>query len=152
MTHPVSNTATSTDLAAAHGSDALAQKKAKVLVYSDDSSTRATVRRAIGRRASRDTPFIEWVEVATADAMLAAVEDGDFDVVVLDGEAAKVGGFGLARQIKDTSYAPPALLLLMGRPQDAWLASWSQADAMIPYPLVPEDVADTVAALLRARA
>lgn len=125
---------------------------ARVVLYSDDSSTREAVRRAVGRRASKDTPMVEWLEVATPDAMFAAVAAGGVDLLVLDGETAKVGGFGLAREVKDTYFDAPPVLLLVARAQDAWIAAWSQADATVPYPLKPMEVADTVAGLLRARA
>lgn len=126
--------------------------KARVVLYSDDAATRLAVRRAVGRRASTDTPTIDWLEVATSEAMLAAVAAGGVDLLVLDGETAKVGGFGLAREIKDTYFDAPPVLLLVARAQDAWIAAWSQADATVPFPLKPMDVADTVAGLLRRHA
>lgn len=130
---------------------AAASATARVVLYSDDSSTREAVRRAVGRRASKDTPRVDWLEVATPDAMFAAVAAGGVDLLVLDGETAKVGGFGLAREIKDSYFDAPPVLLLVARAQDAWIAAWSQADATVPYPLKPMEVADTVAGLLRAR-
>ncbi|WP_234417658.1 MULTISPECIES: hypothetical protein [Miniimonas] len=123
--------------------------RARVVLYSDDVETRAAVRRAVGRRASRDTPFIEWVEVATPETLLTEVAAGGNALLVLDGEAAKVGGFGLAREVKERFFDVPPVLLLVARPQDAWIAAWSQADGIVPFPLRPAAVADTVAALLR---
>lgn len=153
MTQHTNPPAAGTDLATLPSrSQQMAEARATVVLYSDDSTTRAAVRRAIGRRASKDTPFLEWVEVATAEVMLQTVQERDVDLLILDGEAAKVGGFGLARQVKDTIFSAPPILLLVARPQDAWLASWSQADGMVPFPLKPEDVAETVAGLLRASA
>lgn len=129
-----------------------AQVKARVLLYSDDATTRAAVRRAIGRRAAADSPFIQWQEVATSAAMFEALSAGGLDLVVLDGETAKVGGFGLSREIKDSFFDAPPVLLLVARPQDAWLASWSQADGVVPFPAQPAELAATVAALLRTSA
>ena len=43
------------------------------------------------------------------------------------------------------------MLVLIGRPQDAWLATWSRADAAVSHPLDPVRLAETVAGLLRAR-
>lgn len=148
-THPAPGT--TLDVRGAAGTDVTA-RTASVLLYSDDATTRAEVRRAIGRRASKDTPFIAWQEVATSAAMFAALETGGIDLVVLDGETAKVGGFGLSREIKDSFYDAPPVLLLVARPQDAWLASWSQADGVVSFPLRPAEVAETVAALLRSAA
>ena len=120
-----------------------------ILVYSDDRTTREKVRLAVGRRPAADLPLVEFVEYATAPAVLTALGAGGVDVVVLDGEAAPVGGLGLARQIKD--YRCPPVLVLIGRPQDAWLATWSRAEAAVPHPLDPVAVATAVAGLMRRR-
>jgi DNA-binding response OmpR family regulator len=83
--------------------------------------------------------------------VLEALDAGGVDVVVLDGEAAPVGGLGLARQIKDEIYRCPPVLVLIGRPQDAWLATWSRAEAAVPHPLDPVAVATAMADLMRRR-
>jgi DNA-binding response OmpR family regulator len=122
-----------------------------ILVYSDDRSTREKVRLAIGRRPAADLPRVEFFECATQPAVLKALEAGGIDVVVLDGEAAPSGGLGLARQIKDEIYRCPPVLVLIGRAQDAWLATWSRAEAAVPHPLDPVAVATAVAGLMRRR-
>ncbi|MBC7290138.1 MAG: hypothetical protein H5T83_02220 [Actinotalea sp.] len=121
----------------------------RVLLYSSDATTREAVRLAVGRRIARDLPPIEWVEVATADVVVATVDAGGLDLIVLDGEAAKNGGMGLCRQLKDEIFRCPPVVLLIARPQDAWLASWSQADAVVARPLDPIAVQETVAGVLR---
>jgi DNA-binding response OmpR family regulator len=120
-----------------------------VLVYSDDRATREQVRLAVGRRAAGDLPEIEYLECATSAAVLSELEAGGVDVCVLDGEAAPTGGMGLCRQIKDEIYGCPPMLVLIGRPQDAWLATWSRADAAVPHPIDPVSLSGAVAALLR---
>jgi DNA-binding response OmpR family regulator len=122
-----------------------------ILVYSDDRTTREKVRLAVGRRPAADLPRVEFFECATAPAVIKALEAGGVDVVVLDGEAAPLGGLGLARQIKDEIYRCPPVLVLIGRPQDAWLATWSRAEAAVPHPLDPVAVATAVAGLMRRR-
>ena len=122
-----------------------------ILVYSDDRSTREKVRLAIGRRPAADLPRVEFFECATQPAVLKALDAGGIDVVVLDGEAAPSGGLGLARQIKDEVYRCPPVLVLIGRPQDAWLATWSRAEAAVPHPLDPVAVATAVGGLMRRR-
>lgn len=122
----------------------------RVLLYSSDVNAREAVRLAVGRRVARDLPPIEWIEVATAEMVVATVDAGGLDLIVLDGEAAKNGGMGVCRQLKDEIFRCPPVLLLVGRPQDAWLASWSQADAVISRPLDPIAVQEAVAGLLRA--
>ena len=41
--------------------------------------------------------------------------------------------------------------LLTGRPQDAWLATWSRAEAAVPHPLDPIQLAEAVTMLLKPR-
>jgi DNA-binding response OmpR family regulator len=72
-------------------------------------------------------------------------------VAILDGEAAPSGGMGLARQLKHEIYRCPPILVLIGRPQDAWLATWSLADAAVAHPLDPAALANAVAGLMRLR-
>jgi DNA-binding response OmpR family regulator len=122
-----------------------------VLLYSDDVDTRAAVRLAVGRRAAADLPEIAWKEVATAPAVIAAADAGGLDVLILDGEATPAGGLGLCKQLKDEIFRCPPILVLTGRPQDAWLATWSRADHAVPHPLDPVAVSQAVAALARAR-
>ncbi|MFD9393313.1 hypothetical protein ACFWBB_22110 [Streptomyces sp. NPDC060000] len=125
------------------------QATATVLVYSDDSNTREQVRLAAGRRPAPDVPVVEFVECATPAAVLRELDRGGIDVVVLDGEAAPMGGMGLCRQIKDEVFRCPPVLLLIGRPQDAWLATWSRADAAVTLPVEPVESASALASLLR---
>ncbi len=60
-----------------------------------------------------------------------------------------LGGMGVCRQIKDEIFDCPPVLLLIGRPQDAWLATWSRAEAAVTLPVDPVEFAETLAALLR---
>jgi DNA-binding response OmpR family regulator len=120
-----------------------------VLLYSDDIATRDAVRVAVGRRPARDVEVSKWLECATAAAVIEAVETGEYDVLVLDGEAGPTGGLGLCRQLKNEIFSCPPVLVLTGRPQDGWLAAWSQADLAVPHPLDPIAVAGAVAELGR---
>jgi DNA-binding response OmpR family regulator len=122
-----------------------------VLVYSDDRNTREQVTLALGRRPAADLAEVRYLECATTPAVLRALERGGIDLCVLDGEAVPAGGLGLARQIKDEIYGCPPVLVLIGRPQDSWLAAWSRADAAISQPVDPVALAEAAATLLRAR-
>jgi DNA-binding response OmpR family regulator len=127
------------------------QPTATVLVYSDDSNTREQVRVASGRRPAPDAPLVEFLECATPAAVVKELDRGGIDVVVLDGEAVPMGGMGLCRQIKDEVFDCPPVLLLIGRPQDAWLATWSRADAAVTLPVEPVEFAAALASLLRKK-
>jgi CheY-like chemotaxis protein len=127
------------------------ERAVTVLVYSDDAAVRAAVRTALGRRPAADLPFVEYLEFATEPACIRRLHEGGVDLAVLDGEAAPSGGMGIAKRMKTEIYGAPPVLLLTGRPQDAWLATWSQAEAVVPRPLDPVVLAETAAALLRPR-
>ncbi|MBT2504690.1 hypothetical protein J7I98_02020 [Streptomyces sp. ISL-98] len=127
------------------------QSTARVLVYSDNANTREQVRLAAGRRPAADLPPVEYVECATLPAVLTTLEAGGIDVCVLDGEAVPAGGMGVCRQIKDEIYDCPPVLLLIGRPQDAWLATWSRAESAVTLPIDPVEFPDALASLLRGR-
>ncbi|MWA10628.1 hypothetical protein [Streptomyces sp. BA2] len=127
------------------------QPTATVLVYSDNASTREQVRLATGRRPAADVPAVEFIECATLPAVLKELDRGGIDVCVLDGEATPIGGMGVCRQLKDEIFRCPPVLLLMGRPQDAWLATWSRAEAAVTLPVDPVEFADSLAALLREK-
>ncbi|MFC4497536.1 hypothetical protein ACFPA8_25740 [Streptomyces ovatisporus] len=125
------------------------QPTATVLVYSDDANTREQVRLAAGRRPASDVPAVEYVECATLPALLSTLEKQHVDVCILDGETAPAGGMGVCRQIKDEIFDCPPVLLLIGRPQDAWLASWSRAERAVSHPIDPIALAGALADLLR---
>ena len=123
----------------------------KILVYSDDSSVRQQVIIALGRRPHPDLPEVEYVEVATEPVVIQNMDAGHIALAILDGEAAPAGGMGIAKQIKDEIFRCPPVIVLTGRPQDAWLATWSRAEAAVPHPIDPIQLGETVVGLLRSR-
>src|SRR3954451_1318811 len=146
------DSATSTELGmlVTAGAQARPLVKVSVLLYSDDYTTRDAVRAAVGRRPAKDVEVVRWHECATADAVISSVDHERFDILVLDGEAAKVGGLGLARQLKNEIFDCPPIVVLTGRPQDNWLAAWSQADLAVPHPLDPIALTSAIATLARS--
>lgn len=121
---------------------AVSSAKVRILLYSDDRNAREKVRFACG--STTHGREIEWVEVATHAAVIDNVDRQRFDLLVLDGEAAKSGGMGLSRQIKHEVFHSPPIVLLVGRKDDAWLATWSEADAAVAHPLDPFAVRETI--------
>jgi DNA-binding response OmpR family regulator len=117
---------------------AVSTARIHILLYSDDVHTREQVRVGVG--ASIGPRQIRWTEVATEAAVFSEVADHDFELLILDGEAAKVGGMGICYQLKHEIYACPPVLLLVGRRDDAWLATWSLAEAAISHPIDPFEV------------
>ncbi|MBP7971642.1 MAG: hypothetical protein WBB44_12515 [Candidatus Nanopelagicales bacterium] len=123
----------------------------RVLVYSDDANTRAEVLTALGPRPSPELPRVDYVQCATEPSVIRQMDAGGVDLAILDGEAVPAGGMGIARQLKDEIYKCPPILVLIGRPQDAWLATWSRADAVVSHPLDAMQLAEAVGSLLRGR-
>ncbi|GAC1440649.1 MAG: hypothetical protein NVSMB55_06040 [Mycobacteriales bacterium] len=123
-----------------------------VVVYSHDQAVRDGVRTALGRRPAGDLGRLEWTECATGPELVGRVRAGGADLVILDGEAWPTGGLGLARQLKDEVRDCPPTLVLIARPDDRWLATWSMADAVLPLPIDAPALAEASVELLRGRA
>ena len=130
----------------------MSEATVKVLVFSDDRTVRQQVRLALGSRVARDLPEIEILEVATQGALLRTLDGGtDYALMVFDGNAQPSGGFGLAHQVKEEYADCPPVMLLVSREADAWLASWSRAEAVAPFPIDPVTMPVQAATLIRAR-
>lgn len=125
---------------------------ATVLVYSHRPEVREAVRTAVGRRPAPDVGPLAWIECASGEEAVAAVDRGGIDLCILDGEAQPTGGLAVSRQLKEELADPPALCVLIARQQDRWLAHWSYADATLPFPVDPLTAPEAVAGLLRERA
>lgn len=124
----------------------------RILVYSDNVQTRERVMRALGKRLHPDLPDLTYVEVATGPMVIRQMDRGGIDLAILDSEATPTGGMGIAKQLKDELASCPPILVLTGRPDDTWLASWSRAEAAVPHPVDPIVLGRTVLSLLRAPA
>lgn len=124
-------------------------RQLRVLNYSSNASTREQVRLALGTRIHPELPELTYTDVATGPMVIQLMDVGGFDLVILDGEAAPVGGLGIAKQLKDEIADCPPVLVLTGRVDDAWLARWSRAEAAVPHPIDPIRLGDAVVGLLR---
>ncbi len=122
-----------------------------VIVFSHDPAVRDQVRSAVGRRPAADLGRVEWVECATGEEVVARIDAGGVAVAILDGEAQPTGGMGISRQLKYEIDDCPALCILLGRRDDRWLATWSQADAVVSHPIDAPELTTAVAELLRRR-
>jgi DNA-binding NarL/FixJ family response regulator len=118
-----------------------------VLVYSSHEATRARVMTALGRSPAPGL-IVEYLEAADGDQVVSFCDAGGIDLAILDGEAAPSGGMGLARQLKDELDSPPPVLLLVGRRDDAWLATWSRAEGVVAHPIDAVQIAQAVTSLL----
>ncbi|WCC80543.1 response regulator [Cutibacterium equinum] len=121
----------------------------KVLVYSDDHTVREQVKVALCGTIASDLPRVEVIETATEASVVDAVNSGHYDVLIADGESTPYGGMGVCHQLKDEVEDCPPVVLLVARVADAWLASWSRADAIATHPVDPVALPQTVASVVR---
>lgn len=131
--------------------DAIRSTPLRVLVYSNDADTRRQVTSALGRHPHPDLPDFDYLEVATGPVVIEKMDAGGIDLAILDGESAPSGGLGIAKQLKDEIDHCPPILVLTGRPDDAWLANWSRAEAVVSHPIDPIRLTEAVVTLLRNR-
>ena len=95
--------------------------------------------------------------VFSAEGVRMAIKDREkegqapFDALVLDAEAKKLGGMGLAHELFTELDERPAVVLLTARPQDDWLAAWAKAEVVVPRPLDPLSLQEGVTKALTAR-
>jgi CheY-like chemotaxis protein len=127
----------------------------RLLLVSDNPRVSVQVEAALAGGES-----VAVVHVATPQRALHLVEEGErFDIVVADGDLTPAGGFVVARELKALGKLDrrrggrdvPPVVLLLARPQDAWLADWSEADAWITKPVDPFDLAGVVEAIVTDR-
>ena len=111
-----------------------------VHVVSRSEGARAWIRRALD-------PSFQIDEAANGLEALKRARDEGYDLVVADETTEAFGAFGLARELKILPY-PPAVIVLLERPQDTWLAKWSGADRWLTQPIDPFELARTARELL----
>ena len=134
-----------------------ASERLELLVFSDDATVRREVIDGVGRRPAKGLPLVSWSEAATAEGVRMAIKDrseeglAPFDALVLDAEAKKLGGMGLAHELFTELDRRPPVVLLTARPQDAWLSAWAKAEAIVPRPLDPLSLQEAITTALTAR-
>lgn len=128
----------------------MTEQSQRILVFSHKAGVREAIINAVGRRPAADLGRVEYVEAEGVADVLAEVDSGTVDLAILDGEAQPTGGIGLTRQLKHEVADCPPIVVTIRRHDDRWLATWSQADAVLEHPLDPLTAAETVAGVLRA--
>lgn len=120
-----------------------------VLVYSHRPEVRASIIDAVGRRPAPDVGRVNYLEAGGIAEVLAACDAGRADLLVLDGEAQPTGGMGVAKQLRLEVPDCPPIVVTVRRRDDRWLATWSEADAVLVHPLDPIESAEVVTQVLR---
>ena len=124
-------------------------RRMKALLVSPDARTRelmALVVRSIERRVGAP---IEFLEASDGVAGIRRARREHPDVIVADEIASRAGAFALAMDLRNDDHPfPGAIVVLLDRPQDAWLAKWSGADAWFVKPVDPFAIADRILELV----
>jgi DNA-binding response OmpR family regulator len=121
----------------------------KVLLVSADPAVRESMELVL-RSAERSVgePF-EFIEARNGKVGIALAWRHRPQVVVADEITSPAGAFALAKDLKDAERPfEGAVIILLDRSQDAWLARWSGADAWFVKPINPFEVAERVARFL----
>jgi DNA-binding response OmpR family regulator len=121
-----------------------------ILVLSHRAEVRESIITAVGRRPAADIGRVSYLQVDKVADVLHECDQGNVDLAILDGEAQPTGGIGLCRQLKHELADCPPIIVAVRRADDRWLATWSQADAVLVHPLDPLTAAETVAKVLRS--
>jgi DNA-binding response OmpR family regulator len=130
-------------------SSPVARETLTVLVFSHRPEVREAIISAVGRRPAPDLGRVRYLEASGIAEVLAAADAGGLALAILDGEAQPTGGMGVSRQLKNEIDDCPPIIVTVRRRDDRWLATWSQADAVLVHPLDPLTAAETVADVLR---
>jgi len=120
---------------------------ATVLVASDLAALRRELRSLL------ESPYLEIEEAATGPEVLKRVGQGGVDLVILDLQIGSMGAMAICLELRnEESYGatePVAVLMLLDRRPDVFLARRSGAEGFVVKPLDPVRVRTAVRAILR---
>ncbi|MEO9181231.1 MAG: response regulator [Acidimicrobiales bacterium] len=120
---------------------------ATVLLASDLTSLRRELRTML------EGPELEIEEMANGPDVIARVEAGNVDLVIVDLQIGSMGGMAICMELRhEESYGaadPVSVLMLLDRRPDVFLARRCGAEGFLVKPLDPQRVRSAVRALLR---
>jgi DNA-binding response OmpR family regulator len=114
-----------------------------VLIIDDDEALATMLGEYLEARG------LEIARRATASEGLAALEDGDFDVVILDVMLPDLDGFEVLRRIRERSAVPVLMLTARGEETDRIVGLEIGADDYLPKPFSPRELLARLRAVLR---
>lgn len=124
----------------------------KVLLVSPDPESRDLMRLAVGSIKRRLGVSLEFIEAGDGERGIKAAWRERPDVVVADEIASRAGAFALAKDLRGAEEPfAGAIVILLDRKHDAWLAKWSGADAWFVKPFDPFELADRVLELVTSK-
>jgi DNA-binding response OmpR family regulator len=124
----------------------------KALVISADPALRKQLRVLLGAVGRRTGGSWEALEAENGIVGLRMAWRELPDLVVADEIASGAGAFAVAKDLRGAQEPfPGAIILVLARRQDEWLAKWAGADAWVTKPFDPFVLADTVTEQLNRR-
>jgi DNA-binding response OmpR family regulator len=121
----------------------------KALLVSASAAVRENMAIAVASVERRTGQPLEFFEATNGELGVRATWREHPDVVVADEMASRAGAFSLARDLRGAEHPyTGAIVILLDRPHDAWLANWSGADAWFVKPFDPFELAGTIVELL----
>lgn len=123
----------------------------KVLLVSPDPRSRELMALAVAGIERRLGVPLEFLEASDGERGVRVAFRERPDAVVADEIASRAGAFALARDLRGAPEPyPGAIVILLDRRQDAWLARWAGADAWFVKPVDAFDLADRLLELVGA--
>lgn len=123
----------------------------KVLLVSPEPESRELMRLAVAS-IERRVGELEFVEAEDGEQGLRIAFRDRPDAVVADEFASRMGAFALAKDLRGAEEPyPGAIVIVLERRQDAWLANWSGADAWFVKPVDPFELADRLLELVSTK-
>jgi DNA-binding response OmpR family regulator len=123
----------------------------KALLISADPELRRILGVALGSARRRTRDGWEFLEADNGLEGLRLAWRELPDVVVADEIASGAGAFAVAKDLRGAERPfPGAIVIILARPVDAWLAKWSGADAWFPRPVDPFAFSEKVVELVGA--
>jgi DNA-binding response OmpR family regulator len=127
-------------------------RRVKVLLVSADARDRELMRLAVAGIERRLGAPLEFLEARDGEAGLRLAWREEPDAIVADEIASRMGAFAMARDLRGAERPfRGAIVILLDRRQDVWLAEWSGADASFVKPVDPFELADRLLELVRAK-
>jgi len=124
----------------------------KVLLVSPDPDSRTLTRLSVANIERRLGERLEFIEASDGEDGRTRTWRERPDAVVADEIASRMGAFALARDLRGANEPyPGAIVILLERRQDEWLANWSGADAWFVRPIDPFELADRLLELMSTK-
>jgi two-component system, sensor histidine kinase ChiS len=127
-------------------------RRVKVLLVSADPRARELMRLAVAGIERRLGSAVEFIEARDGEVGVRLAWRESPDAIVADEIASRMGAFAMAKDLRGAERPyQGAIVILLDRRQDVWLAGWSGADAWFVKPVDPFELADRVLELVSAK-